>query len=135
MINSMTLILIYLVNFPFLDGDVPRRASYGVSISQIIRFAKVCNHVADYNARNRCLTAKHLQQGYRYYKLRKTVSEFHRRYYELISRFNVVLKTLFREDFSEPVFHGDSVNKFKKLIRRSYFFFFSSEKSYHVTDV
>ena len=24
------------VNFPFLDGDVPRRASYGVYISQLI---------------------------------------------------------------------------------------------------
>ena len=35
--------------FPFLDGDVPRRASYGVYISQLIRFARVCNHVADFN--------------------------------------------------------------------------------------
>ena len=31
-----------IVNFPFLDGDVPRRASYGVYISQI---TIVCNHV------------------------------------------------------------------------------------------
>ena len=28
-----------IVNFPFLDGDVPRSASYGVYISQLIRFA------------------------------------------------------------------------------------------------
>ena len=28
-----------IVNFPFLDGDVPRRASYGVYISQLTRFA------------------------------------------------------------------------------------------------
>ena len=28
-----------IVNFPFLDGDVPRRTSYGVYISQLIRFA------------------------------------------------------------------------------------------------
>ena len=27
------------VNFPFFDGDIPRRASYGVYISQLIRFA------------------------------------------------------------------------------------------------
>ena len=27
-----------IVNFPFLDGDVPRSASYGVYISQLIRF-------------------------------------------------------------------------------------------------
>ena len=42
-----------IVNFPFLDGDVPRRASYGVYISQLIRFARVCNHVTDFNARNK----------------------------------------------------------------------------------
>ena len=27
-----------IVNFPFLDGDVPRSTSYGVYISQLIRF-------------------------------------------------------------------------------------------------
>ena len=26
-----------IVNFPFLDGDVPRSTSYGVYISQLIR--------------------------------------------------------------------------------------------------
>ena len=44
-----------MVNFPFLDGDVPRRSSYGVYISYLIRFARVCNRVADFNARNKCL--------------------------------------------------------------------------------
>ena len=29
-----------IVNFPFLDGDVPQRPSYGVYISQLIRFAR-----------------------------------------------------------------------------------------------
>ena len=53
-----------IVNFPFLDGDVPRRASYGVYISQLIRFARVCNHVTDFNARNKCLTAKLLQPNF-----------------------------------------------------------------------
>ena len=83
-----------IVFFPFLDGDVPRRASYGVNISQLIRFARVCNHVTDFNARNKCLTAKLLQQGYRYHKLRKTFSKFYRRHYGLISNYNVRLKTL-----------------------------------------
>ena len=52
-----------IINFPFLDGDVPRRASYGAYISQLIRFDRVCNHVTDFNARNKCLTAKLFQQG------------------------------------------------------------------------
>ena len=30
-----------IVNFPYLDGGVPRRASYGVYISQLIRFASI----------------------------------------------------------------------------------------------
>ena len=84
-----------IVNFPFLDGDVRRRASYGVYISQLIRFARVCNHVADFNARNKCLTAKLLQQGYRHHKLRKPFSKFYRRHYELTSKFNVGLMTPF----------------------------------------
>ena len=46
-----------IVNFLFLDGDVPRRPSYGVHSSQLIRFARVCSHVDDFNTRNKCLTA------------------------------------------------------------------------------
>ena len=42
------------VNFPFFDGDVTHRASYGVYISQIIWFARVCNNVANLSARNKC---------------------------------------------------------------------------------
>ena len=84
-----------IVNFPFLDGDLPRRPSYGVYISQLIRFARVCTHVDDFNTRNKCLTAKLLKQGYRYYKLRKAFSKFYRRHYELISKFNVGLKSLY----------------------------------------
>ena len=61
-----------IVNFPFLDGDVILSTSYGVYISQLIRFARVSSHVVDFNARNKSLTAKLLQQGYRYHKLRKT---------------------------------------------------------------
>ena len=112
-----------IVNFPFLDGDVPRRASYGVYISQLIRFARVCNHVTDFNARNKCLTAKLLQQGYRYHKLRKTFSKFYSSHYELISKYNVGLKTLLSEGLSETEFYGDLVYKFKKLIGSNDFSF------------
>ena len=59
-----------IVNFPFLDGDVPCSPSYGVYISQLIRFARVCSNVDDFNNRNLFLTAKLLKQGYRYYKIR-----------------------------------------------------------------
>ena len=41
-----------IVNFPFLDRDVPRATSYGVYISQLIRFARVSSHCTDFNTRN-----------------------------------------------------------------------------------
>ena len=47
-----------IVNFPFLDGNVPLAASYTVYISQLIRFARVSSHVTDFNTRNKLLTAK-----------------------------------------------------------------------------
>ena len=106
-----------IVNFPFLDGGIPRCTSYGVYISQLIRFARVSSHVPDFNARNKRLTAKLLQQGYRYHKLRKTFSKFYRRYYELVSKFNVGLKPLLHQDLSEPEFDGDLVYKLKKKYR------------------
>ena len=110
-----------IVNFPFLDGDIPRSTSYGVFISQLIRFARVSSHVVDFNARNKSLTAKLLQQGYRYQKLRKTFSKFYRRHYELVSKFNLGLKTRLHQGLSEPEFYGDLSYKFKKIVGRTDF--------------
>ena len=50
-----------IVNFPFLDANVPRSTSCGVYISQLIRFARVSSQDAFYT-RNSVLTAKHLKQ-------------------------------------------------------------------------
>ena len=45
-----------IVNFPFLDGDVPRRTSYGVYISQLIKFARASSNLNDFNYRNKALS-------------------------------------------------------------------------------
>ena len=79
----------------------------GFTISQLIRFARVSSHVADFNACKKSLTAKLLQQGYRYHKLRKTFSKFYRRHYELVSKFNVGLKTLDFDIVNCPFLDGD----------------------------
>ena len=54
-----------IVNFPYLDGDVPHSTSYGVHISQLIRFVRASSYVADFNTCNKLLTRKLLKQGYR----------------------------------------------------------------------
>ena len=69
-----------------------------------------------HGTRNNLLTQKFLKQGYRYHKLRKTFSKFYRRYYDLISKFHVGLKSLLRQGLSEPEFYGDLVYKLKKIV-------------------
>ena len=39
--------------FSSLDGDVPPSTSYGVYISQLIRFARASSHVADFKVRKK----------------------------------------------------------------------------------
>ena len=64
------------MNFPFLDGDVLRSTSYGVYISELIRFSRVPSYVDDFNTRKKVLTAKLLRQGYKYHKHRKAFQNF-----------------------------------------------------------
>ena len=100
---------------------VPRSPSYGVYISQLIRFARVCSNVDDFNNRNLFLTAKLLKQGYRYHKIRKSFSKFYHRHSELIVKYNIGLKTLLQQCISEPIFYGDLVYKFKRIVGKPNF--------------
>ena len=88
------------VNFPFLDGDVPRRTSYGVYISQLIRFARASSNLNDFNYRNKALTAKLLWQGYRYFKLRKAFSKFYRRHSALLEKYHFCNKVYRNKNFT-----------------------------------
>ena len=89
--------------------------------SQRIRFARASSYVADFNTRNKLLTQKLLKQDYQYHKLFKTFSKFYRRYYDLISKFQIGLKSLLREGFSEPAFYGELVYKLKIIVDSNIF--------------
>ena len=107
------------MNFPFVDVDVPRSTSYGVYISQLIRFGRVSSHVDDFNTRNKVLIAKFLRQGYRYHKLCKAFSTFYRKRFDIVSKYNVGLNTLLLEGLSEPEFYSDLVYQFRKIIGKN----------------
>ena len=110
-----------IFNFPFLDGDVPRRTSYGIYISQLIRFARASSNVSDFNCRNKALTAKLLKQDYRYHKLLKAFSKVYRRHSELVEKYHVTLRKLLQQGISEPEFYGDLVYRVRKNVGKSYF--------------
>ena len=47
-----------ILNFAWLSGDVPRPPSYGIYISQLIRFARCCTSVLDFHFKNPKITSK-----------------------------------------------------------------------------
>ena len=93
-----------------------RSPSHCVYISQLIRFARVCSNVEDFNSRNLFLTTKLLKQGYRYHKIRKAFSKFYHRRSELIVKYNIGLKTLLQQGISEPTFYDNLVYEFKRIV-------------------
>ena len=76
------------------------------------------SHIDDFNTRYNVLTAKLLRQGYRYHKICKTFSKFYRRHFDIVSKYDVVLKTLLLEGLSEP---SDLVYYFRKIIGKNDF--------------
>ena len=83
------------------------------------------SHVDDLNTRNKILTAKFLRQGYRYHKLRKAISKFYRRHFDIVSKYNVGMKTLLLQGLPEPEFYGDLVYKFSKKMVKMIFLIIS----------
>ena len=73
------------------------------------------------NTRNQILTAKLLKQGYRYHKLHKMFAKFYWRHYDLVSKFNMGLKSLLKQGLSEPELYGNLVCKFKKIVGQTDF--------------
>ena len=80
----------------------------------------MCSYV-DFHNRNLSLTAKLLKQDYRYHKIRKAFSKFYHRHPKLIVKYNIGLKTLLQQGISEPIFYGDLVYKFKRIVGKPNF--------------
>ena len=84
--------------------------------SQLVRFARCCTSVLDFNSKNPQITSKLLTQGYRYHKLRKTFGKFFRSYFELLSKFgDISFQEYLSKEISHPVFFGDLVYKIRRV--------------------
>ena len=103
-------------DFPWLSGDVPRLPSYGIYISQLLRFARCCTSVFDFHSKNLQITSKLLTQGYRYHKLRKTFGKFFRSYSKLLSKLEAIsFQEYVSKWMTHPVFYGDLLYKLKRV--------------------
>ena len=81
----------------------------------------MCSNVDDFNNRNLFLTAKLLKQCYRYHGVRGAFSGFCHGHSELVVKYNIGLKSLLQQGISEPIFYGDLVNKFKRIVGKPNF--------------
>ena len=81
----------------------------------------MCSNVDHFNNRNVFLTAKLLKQGYRYHKIWKASSKFYHSHSDLIVKYNIGLETLLQPGISEPIFYGDLVYKFKRIVGKRNF--------------
>ena len=51
-----------IVNFPFLDSNIPSSPAYGVYVSQLIRYSRACSHYQDFVTRGLLLTSNLFRQ-------------------------------------------------------------------------
>ena len=54
-----------IVNFPDLSGNIPEKQSYGVFTSQLIRYSRCCEMVADLIDRTKTLVDRLTKQGFK----------------------------------------------------------------------
>ena len=89
-----------IVNFPFLDSNIPASPSYGIYMSQLIRYSRACSRYQDFLDRCRLLTNKLITQGFERCRLMITLGKFYGRHFDLIGKYSVSLCDLKVDVFS-----------------------------------
>jgi len=84
-------------------------------MSQLIRLARVCTRVEDFNERNSIMSRKLLKQGFLYHKLRKTFGKFYNRHFDLVKQFISSLIKLIEGGILHTHFYGDFLKKILKV--------------------
>ena len=95
-LNSMTkeTYKFHIVSFPDLSGNIPMKHSYGVFVSQIIRYARCCGDLPDFTKRTKSLIEKLVEQGFKTDQLKKVFEKFLTTHFELLYKFREPLSTI-----------------------------------------
>jgi len=88
-VGIMWFINFFIVNYPFLDGNIPSYPAYGVYMSQLIRYSRACNSYQDCLHRSVLLTRKLRNQGFIETRLRSTLKMDFGRYRNLTLPYRV----------------------------------------------
>ena len=82
-----------IVNFPFLTGNIPNKQSYGVFVSQLVRYARCCQDFEDFRSRTSVLIDRLVHQHFTINLLKRTSEKFAEPYYELLAKYGVCAST------------------------------------------
>ena len=91
----------HIVNFPFLLNNIPSIPSYGVYISQLIRYARCCSYYDDFGYRHKLLVDRLLSQGCEVKCLRNSFNNFYGRYPYLIRKYQRSVKDMMADSFPD----------------------------------
>ena len=91
----------HIVNFPFLLSNISSSPSYGVYISQLIRYARCCSYYDDFGYRHKLLVDRLLSQGYEVKRLRNSFKKFYGRYPDLIGKYQRLVKDMVADSFPD----------------------------------
>ena len=108
----------HIVNFPNLSSNIPLSPAYGIYISQLVRIARICDSSQRFNAKNKLLTHKLLQQGFEYHRLCMTFKTFCSRYPRLFQKFHSSIKSLIIEGIQLPVIARNGLTRHITLLQR-----------------
>ena len=89
----------HIANFPFLSRNIRSGPSYGVYISQLIRYAQCCSHYDDFRYCHKYLVDRLLSQGYTALRLQKSFRKFYGRYQDLIEKYHRSVKVMVNNSF------------------------------------
>ena len=66
----------HIVNLSFLSSNMPSGPSYGIYISQLIRYVRCCSNYDDFRHRHIMPSETLVSQGYRYERSRNSFKKF-----------------------------------------------------------
>ena len=76
-----------IVNFPFLNGNIPKQTATGVFTGELVRYARACTYLKDFAARTCSLVKKLRTQFYSVRTLKKSWLKFCDNHILLIHKF------------------------------------------------
>ena len=83
-----------IVNFPHLDSNIPTNPAYGVYISQLVRYARICTSKVDFMNRLRGLSLRLRQQGFLTNLLQRTFTKFFNRHGLIVEKYGATLREM-----------------------------------------